>query len=197
MDTENESKPRLNRANNDSAAPDRRAGVLAPKGSDDPKEKNLEKIAKKIQLREKIIVDVIDEDITRVDNISNEEMEAYNKEYDEFMERGTATMPQYPVEKVMVANIRDYLKFSKDNHPAMVYFSDDLKIPLLNLSNGSEVKPHSDSTGIYYVIEGKGTIRVGMKNFCIVPGSLIHIPRGVVRSIICEDSLKIMAIHIS
>lgn len=197
MDIANGTDSHIAGVESDTVAPDRRARVLAPEGSDSLKEKNLKRIAKKNQMRERIIVDVIDEDITNVDTISNEEMEAYNKEYEAFMKRGRESMPINPVEKVMVANIEEYFRFSKDNHPAMVFFSEDLKIPLLTLDAGSEMRPHSDSTGIYYVIEGRGSIRIGMKNYGVSRGSLIHVPKGLVRSIHCEDTLKIMAIHVS
>jgi len=197
MTITSESKPFVNGVNSEKGIPEKRGRVLSPRGNHDPKEKNLKKLAKKNNMREKIIVDVIDDDISRVDNMSPEEMDEYNREYEHFMTRAKNSMPIYPVEKVMVANIQDYLKYSKDNNPAMVFFSEDLKIPLLTIDNGSEMKPHSNSTGIYYILEGKGTIRVGMKNYAIHPGSLIHVPKGVIRSIQCEDSLKIMAIHIS
>ncbi len=197
MTITSESKPLISGVNSEQGIPEKRGRVLSPKGTNGPKEKNLEKLAKKNNMRETIIVDVIDDDISRVDNMSPEEMDEYNREYEQFMKRAKDSMPVYPVEKVMVANIKDYLRYSRDNSPAMVFFSDDLKIPLLTLDNGSEMKPHSNTIGIYYILEGKGTIRVGMKNYSIHPGSLIHVPKGVIRSIQCEDSLKIMAIHIS
>ena len=197
MEITNEIDPLNNGVTGNDLPSGKRARVLASRDHNDPKEKNLKKLAKRNNLRETIIVDVIDEDIFRADTISEEELESYNKDYEEFMKRGRTPMPTYPVQKIMVTNIQDYLKFSKDNHPAMVYFSDDLKIPLLTLDNGSEVRPHSDSIGIYYILEGRGTIKVGMKNYAINQGSLIHVPKGVIRSIHCEDALKIMAVHIS
>lgn len=197
MDVATESQPLPGRKSEDELAPEKRAHAAAPNGDFDRKEKILKKMAKKINMREKIIVDVIDDDISGVDSIPPEELDEYNREYDLFMSRARESMPMYPVEKVMVANIKDYLRYSSDNHPAMVYFSDELKIPLITLDNGSEINPHSSSTGIYYILEGKGSFQVGMKNFAIQPGSLIHVPKGVVRSIQCDDSLKIMAIHLS
>lgn len=197
MDITNDSEALVNGVSNEQVASEKGARVLSPEGIEDPKEKNLKRIAKKMNMREKIIVNVIDDDITRVDTMSPEEMEEYNREYEQFMAKARTSMPIYPVEKVMVANIQDYLRYSRDSDPAMVYFSDDLKIPLLTLNNGNEIKPHSSSTGIYYVLEGRGSIRIGMKNYAIRQGSLIHVPKGVIRSIQCEDSLKIMAIHIS
>lgn len=192
----NDSEPQPNGLNSESVAPEDRARVVPPEGMNDLKEKNLKRIAKKINMREKIIVDVID-DISTVEIVPPEEMEAYNKEYEQFMAEARSSMPIYPVQQVMVANIDDYLKYSEDGHPAMVFFSEDLKIPLITLEGGNEIRPHSDSIGIYYVLEGKGTINVGMKNYSIKAGSLIHVPKGVIRSIECEDPLKIMAIHIS
>jgi len=197
MDIATESQPLVDRDSEEQLAPEKRARVVTPNGDIDLREKNLKKLAKKNNMREKIIVDVIDDDITRVDSMSSEEMDEYNRDYDLFMNRARGSMPMYPVEKVMVANIKDYLRYSSDSHPAMVYFSDEMKIPLITLDNGSEIKPHSSSIGIYYILEGKGSIKVGMKNFAIQPGSLIHVPKGVIRSIQCDDSLKIMAIHIS
>jgi quercetin dioxygenase-like cupin family protein len=192
-----ETEPQPDGLNDQSSVPEERTRVLHSNGSNELKEKNLRRIAKKINMREKIIVDVIDDDITRVDTVSPEEMEAYNKEYEHFMSDARASMPVYPGEKVMVANLEDYLRYSQDGHPAMVYYSDDMKIPLITLEGGSDMRPHSDSTGIYYVLAGKGTISVGMKSFAVRPGSLIHVPRGVIRSIECEDPMKIMAIHLS
>lgn len=196
MNMATESQPLHSRESEEQLAHEKRARVAAPNGDYDPREKILKKIAKKNNMRERIIVDVIDDDISGMDSIPPEEMDEYNREYDLFMSSARESMPMYPVDKVMVANIGDYLRYSSDRHPAMVYFSDELKIPLITLDNGSEIKPHSSSTGIYYILEGKGSIQVGMKNFAIQPGSLIHVPRGVIRSIQCDDSLKIMAIHI-
>jgi len=161
------------------------------------RDKNLEKIAKKNGIAEKIIVDVVDEEISSVDSIGDEEMERYNKEYEEFLKNGNASVPIFPVNEVMVTNIKDYLKFSTDNIPSMVYYSEKLKIPLLTLKRGGEIRPHSDSTGIYYVLRGEGTIRIGMKNYAVTEGSIILVPKGVVRSISTEEGLTLMAIHIT
>ncbi|MCK4615154.1 MAG: cupin domain-containing protein [Thermoplasmata archaeon] len=173
------------------------ASSIAPKGMKSLKEKNLQRIAKKNGIQEEIIVDVVDEDISNVDSIAENEMEEYNREYEEFLKKGKASVPFYPIDKVMVANIQDYLKFSKDNAPSVVYYSDNLKIPLLTLRKGGRVKPNTDSTGVYYIIDGKGIMKIGMKNYTISKGSLIHVPKGVVHSIESDDTLTLMAIHIS
>lgn len=181
----------------ESAAQEARTGITTSEGVPTLKEKNLLRIAKKNNMREKIILDVIDDDITSVDGVTREEMEAYNREYETFMAEAQSSMPVYPEQKVMVANILDYLRYSEDGHPAMLYYSDDLKIPLITLDSGNEIKPHSDSTGLYYVLEGEGTITVGMKHYAVRGGSLIHVPSGIIRSIRCQDAMKIMAIHLS
>ena len=197
MDTQNSSYPHSDGVNVNYNASGNRGQVSASRNGKELKKKNLKKMAKKNGIREKIIVDIIDDDISKVEHISDKEMRDYNKDYQEFLKKAHTADPIDPLNNVMVANIQDYLKFSEDGAPAMVYYSNNLKIPLLTLKKGSEVKPHSDITGIYSVLEGKGTIQVGMKDYKISKGSLIHVPKGVIRAISCEEDLKIMAIHVS
>ncbi len=196
MDTMGSSEPALSGVESKTIVPGK-GNRQFPINGKDIKEKALKKIAKKTGIMEKIIVDVIDEDISYVDDVAESEMEEYNKQYEDFLKKGKSTAPLNPIDKVMVANIEGYRKFSKDNIPAMVYYSDNLNIPLLTLEKGGRVKPQTDSTGIYYVIEGKGTMNIGMKNFGINKGSLIHVPKGVIHSIESEDTMTVMAIHIT
>lgn len=60
--------------------------------------------------------------------------------------------------------------------------------------NGAKPHFHRRSTELYYVLSGEGTIRLNGREHPLHPGSLVHIPPGVVHS--AQGKMRVLVVGV-
>jgi len=69
-------------------------------------------------------------------------------------------------------------------------------LALIYLNEGQEIPPHPEGYDVvFYVIDGEGTITVGVEQFEVTEGSLIYSPKNMNRGIKCVRKLSLLGIR--
>lgn len=79
--------------------------------------------------------------------------------------------------------------------PTIAHISPGIKLPVICIMPGQEIPPHPGATGMFYVLEGKGTFTDGDEKVEISAGSLVIVPKGGVRGIRPSEKLVLFAVH--
>lgn len=79
--------------------------------------------------------------------------------------------------------------------PTIAHVSPGLKLPVICIMPGQEIPPHPGATGMFYVLEGKGTFTDGDEKVEISAGSLVIVPKGGIRGIRPSEKLILFAVH--
>ena len=80
--------------------------------------------------------------------------------------------------------------------PTPLIDTDTVRALLLNLAAGQAVAPcQMPTTVLYYVIEGKGHLRVEGEQAELQTGSLVLVPANSVRAISAAEPMRVLAIQ--
>jgi len=80
--------------------------------------------------------------------------------------------------------------------PTLLIDTDTVRALLLNLAAGQSVAPcQMPTTVLYYVIAGKGDLRVESEQAKLQMGSLVLVPANCVRAISAAEPMRVLAIQ--
>ncbi|MCP5002989.1 MAG: cupin domain-containing protein [Planctomycetes bacterium] len=96
-----------------------------------------------------------------------------------------------------IIKLKEKVTFSNQFSPQILYVSPDLKVPLICLEAGQEIPPHPSGTGIFCVLEGKGSMVVENEEVSISPGQIVIAPKGSKRGIKGVENVVALAFHVS
>ncbi len=98
----------------------------------------------------------------------------------------------------MADNLKAKVKFDPGRPvPQIVYSSPKARALLLGLEAGLEIPLHADPAEVlFYVIEGRGEIRVGEEAHAVESGSLVPAPAGAARGIHAQERMTVLALHL-
>jgi len=86
---------------------------------------------------------------------------------------------------------------SEGPRPTPLLDTGKVRALLLNLEAGQSVSPcKMSSTVLYYVIEGRGHLRVEEEQGGLQTGSLAVVPPGATRNISAETRMRVLAVQI-
>jgi quercetin dioxygenase-like cupin family protein len=81
--------------------------------------------------------------------------------------------------------------------PTLLMDTDTMRALLLNLAAGQSVAPcQMPTTVLYYVIEGKGRLRVENEQAELQTGSLVLVPANFVRAISAAEPMRVLAVQV-
>ncbi len=93
--------------------------------------------------------------------------------------------------------LREKIQFNEQFRPQILCASPDVKVPMICLEPGQEIPAHPSGTGVFYVVEGKGTMFLDGEEINLSKGKVIVVPEGSERGIRSIERLVAIAVHIS
>ena len=80
--------------------------------------------------------------------------------------------------------------------PVILDDTEKFKVILGGLECGQKIPNHPESQGIYYILEGHGTMTVNEEIFAIDAGAVVITPEGAFRAVEAKTRLAFLAIKI-
>ncbi len=93
--------------------------------------------------------------------------------------------------------LREKVLFNEQFRPQILCASPDAKVPMICLEPGQEIPVHPSGTGVFYVVEGKGTMFLDGEEISLSKGKVVVAPEGSERGIRSIERLVAIAVHIS
>ncbi len=87
--------------------------------------------------------------------------------------------------------------FSEKFSPQIIRMASHYKVPLICMEPGQEIPPHLSGTGVFYIISGRGLMKVEGKDLEVKAGTMILVEKGESRGIKATEKLVAFAVHIS
>lgn len=95
-------------------------------------------------------------------------------------------------------NLKDFASGRAGVAPIRLLDADNIRAVLVNLDAGQAVAPcQMSATVLYYVIEGRGNLRVGDEEVKLQAGSLALVPAGAVRTIAVDEPTRVLGVQVS
>ncbi len=91
--------------------------------------------------------------------------------------------------------LSERIQFGPMFQPQIVRNANGLKVPLICMEPGQFIPPHPGGTGVFYIMEGKGTMTIEGKEVAVSAGDMIFIEKGEARGIKAVEKLIAFAIH--
>lgn len=96
---------------------------------------------------------------------------------------------------VETEHLRSFPSSSAGIAPQHLLGGDRLVALLVNVDGGQVIEPcRMEATVLYYVIEGKGHLRVETEQTELQAGSLVLVPPGTTRTISAAEPMRLLAV---
>lgn len=89
------------------------------------------------------------------------------------------------------------VQFNEKFRPQILCVSPEMKVPMICLEPGQEIPAHPSGTGVFYILEGKGTMFLDGEEISLSKGKVVVVPEGSERGIRGIERLVAVAIHIN
>lgn len=98
---------------------------------------------------------------------------------------------------VETKHLKDFPPSSAKIAPARLLDADNIRTVLVNLDTDQAIAPcQMSATVLYYVIEGRGILRVGDEEVRLQAGSLALVPAGDVRTIAADEPIRVLGVQV-
>ena len=102
------------------------------------------------------------------------------------------------IQIVETKHLKDFPPSNAKIAPARLLDADNICAVLVNLDAGQAIAPcRMSATVLYYVIEGRGVLRVGDEEVRLQAGSLALVPAGAVRTIAADEPARVLGVQVS